>query len=197
MKKIPALIHIDRVNHVPTEELNPDAVWIINHPNVIATRKRDGQPVKFMGGDPADLNNWTTRRAVAPGKTAPTGFILEETDPNTGKSFGWEPVNQSGVTKAFKKALVSSNIDPEVGQTFELCGPKVQGDAENLGTPMLFAHGKELVDMPTLAEMAASGDLHGQLKTLAMNWKSQGSEGVVFWADGIPAVKVRTKDFIF
>lgn len=193
MKKIKALVIIDREAHVPTENLTPELKWVLNG-DVKATRKRDGQPVKFTGGEVGDVNNWLTRRAVKPGKKEPEGFVLEEEDKNTGKKFGWEPVTQSAIIKAFKQALQNAGDDfaPTIGQTFETCGPKVQGNPEKLNEHELFAHGEEILDFEGFNE----DNFFAKMKELALEWKKQDIEGIVFWHNDAPVAKLRVKDII-
>lgn len=188
MKKIPCLFSIDHEAHAATAELNPAAAFILGAESVRVTRKRDGQAMRLT-----ENGKWLTRRAVNGNKKAPEGFILEQHDPNTGKSFGWEPVEISSVTKAFKDALSRAEGPLEPG-TYELCGPKLQGNPENLEHHVLFPHGGEELEFPSLNDVPRE-EVKAALIPRFREFAEQGIEGVVFWVDGSPAVKIRVKDF--
>lgn len=188
MKKIPALLVIDHPTHEVLDTINPAARFIFSATNVVATVKRDGQAMKLT-----DDGAWLTRRAVKDGKTTPAGFVAEQHDPNTGTTFGWEPVEQSSVIKAFKDALAHHDGELNPG-TFELAGPKIQGNPEKLAHHVLFVHGSEVSEFPNLAEIAAADSPKSVLLPLFTQFRDNGVEGVVLWADGVPAVKVRVKD---
>lgn len=191
MKKIPCLFRIDHVAHVATSELNPVAVERIkNGKEIRATIKRDGTALFFDG------EKWFARRQVRSGKPFPENFILEETDPNTGNSFGWEPIEASPFFKFFKNALENINFIPFVG-TFELAGPKIQGGAEKTedGNHIIFIHGSEECDFPDIQKIIDDPNIKELLLPFAEEWKKSGQEGVVLWIDGTPSVKIRAKDF--
>lgn len=90
---------------------------------------------------------WLARREVKPGKTAPAGFLPVQTDPATGKAVGWEPVEQSSFAKLHTQALANGVLDtwpheePVLGATYELIGPKVNGNPERLDEHILVRHG--------------------------------------------------------
>jgi hypothetical protein len=74
--------------------------------------------------------------------------LLLGIDENTGKAVGWEPIEQSAFARfhaeavrdgAFLPYLISE--PPKVGGTYELVGPKVNGDPEGAGRHLLIRHG--------------------------------------------------------
>jgi hypothetical protein len=131
MQKIPTLFRRDPEDMKRVlPEANPECQWVIDGEG-IATRKYDGTCV-MLDADGA----WWARREVKPGKTAPANYVPVSTDPNTGKTMGWEPIEQSAFAKFHAEALSShaAHFGPghfEVG-TYELIGIKVNGNPERI-----------------------------------------------------------------
>ena len=140
MKKIPTLFKrdLDDMKHVLTE-VTPGCEWV-SQDEGIATRKYDGTCVKFDGV------HWWARREVKPGKSSPMGFVPVETDENTGKTVGWEPAEQSGFAKFLAEAAEGESFQ---AGTYELCGPKINGNPEGFEHHELVWHGDvKLMDVP-------------------------------------------------
>ena len=138
MKKIPTLLVRDPNNRSKVlDEINPGCEWVLAGEGV-ATRKFDGTCVKKD-----ETGIWWARREVKPGKDVPYGYILEDYDQVTGKSQGWEPVKQSPFYKFWKEALENNpvGIDEFTQGTYELIGPKINGDPEHAGKHLLVPHG--------------------------------------------------------
>jgi len=135
MKKIPTLFvrdwDGDRRYVVP--EVTPGCEWVINGEGT-PTRKYDGTCVMFDG------EQWWARREVKKGKTAPAGFVALGEDPATGKAMGYEPVGQSSFAKYHAEALASCGGTGRTG-TYELCGPRVNGNPEGWDHHHLIFHG--------------------------------------------------------
>lgn len=138
MKKIPTvyLRDTDEPKYV-TDEVNPACDWVLAREGV-PTRKFDGTCVMLDS-----LGKWWARREVKPGKEAPDGFVPITTDEMTGKTMGWEPVEQSSFAKVHAEAVAS--FDGEPG-TFELIGPKVNGNPEGATEHLLVRHGVAELD---------------------------------------------------
>ncbi|WP_088320307.1 hypothetical protein [Kineosporia sp. R_H_3] len=133
MQKIPTLFvrdPDDRAHVLP--EVNPECQWVLDGEGV-ATRKYDGTCVMFDGRD------WLARREVKAGKAAPPGFRPVQVDVVTGKAVGWEWMGQSPFAKFFDEAWRSVGCTWKIG-TYELCGPKVQGNPENYDRHTLVEH---------------------------------------------------------
>lgn len=131
MKKIPTLFvrdPDDRKHVLP--EVTPGCEWVTAGEGV-ATRKYDGTCVMFDGG------RWWARREVKPGKQAPEGFDPISTDEVTGKTMGWEPAEASGFAKFLDEAIGGTDFD---AGTYELCGPKINGNPEQYERHALMAH---------------------------------------------------------
>lgn len=132
MKKIPTLFVRDpddlrRVLPIVT----PGCEWVMDGEG-IATRKYDGTCVMFDGHD------WWARREVKPGKTAPPDFDEVDHDPTTDKRVGWVPIESSGFAKFHSEAVGSGDEWP--AGTYELCGPKVNGNPEEFADHLLIEH---------------------------------------------------------
>jgi hypothetical protein len=138
MRKIPTLFrrNPDDMRHV-LPEVTPGCEWVLAGEG-IATRKYDGTCVMLDS-----QGAWWARREVKPGKTPPPNYRAEETDPNTGKTVGWEPIEQSSFAKFHVEAMRNGDglgrkiVTPG---TYELCRPKVQGNPERYPSHFLMPH---------------------------------------------------------
>jgi hypothetical protein len=135
MRKIPTLFKRDENDrkHV-TAEVNPECQWVLDGEGV-ATRKYDGTCVRLD-----DNGEWWARREVKPGKERPRNYLIVETDQTTGKEVGWEPVEQSGYAKIHEDALRNEPSSAQLPGTYELLGPKVQGNPEGFDGHALQRH---------------------------------------------------------
>lgn len=134
MKKIPTLFRRDPADMSRvTREVHPDCAWVASGEGV-ATRKYDGTCVRLDTD-----GSWWARREVKPGKAFPPDYHAEETDPNTGKTVGWEPVAQSAFAK-FHAEAIAEGAAFEAG-TYELLGPKINRNPEGGATHVLVRHG--------------------------------------------------------
>ncbi|GAA4549590.1 RNA ligase 1 family protein [Amycolatopsis samaneae] len=133
MRKIPTLFRRDPEDlRRVTRDVHPDCRWVLDGQGV-PTRKYDGTCVRLD-----ESGVWWARREVKAGRSAPAGFEAVQTDPATGKTVGWEPVEQSAFAKFFEQARAEF---PEAAPgTYELCGPKINGDPEQLGAHRLVRH---------------------------------------------------------
>lgn len=174
---------------------------LVEGKRIVPTFKRDGTAV-FRDAD----GDWFTRRAVRPGKEAPEGFIPLETDPNTGITFGWEPKESSSMKKFLNRAIArfieDNGAEPPKGTTFELLGPKINGNPEKVAADELRIHGCErATEFPTIEDILNSDDPFEMLEPIFADFRVRNIEGIVFWVadeDGNliePRFKVRCKDF--
>lgn len=156
MRKIPTLFvrDPDSMSRV-LPQVNPVCQWVIDGEGV-ATRKYDGTCVMLD-----ELGIWWARREVKPGKPFPEGYMAEETDPNTGKTVGWEPAEQSSFAKYLDEVIrLTSTVVRPVG-TYELCGPKINGNPEGYFEHLLISH-------TTAARIEAPRDFEGLQELFAM-----------------------------
>jgi hypothetical protein len=134
LRKVPTLFRRDPENMARVlREVEPRCQWVLDGEGV-ATRKYDGTCVTF------DDTDWWARREVKKGKSTPEGFIAVETDPATGKTVGWEPIEQSPFVKFWREAVAAAPEGSWLPGTYELCGPKVQGNPERYERHVLIRH---------------------------------------------------------
>lgn len=179
MKKMPTLFLRDPDNRSRLlRAYHPDAVWVAMGEG-IATVKFDGTCVLR---DAHAL--WWVRREVKPGKQPPPNFILVDQDANTGKTMGWEPAEQSGYHQALLQALSAPYAaDFPVG-TYELVGPKVNGNPHRLIRHELWKHGSvEQLEVPRTYE-----ELDDYLRDFSY-------EGIVWHHEDGRRAKIKKRDF--
>lgn len=127
MKKIPTIFKRNLVEHKLTDECNPDCLWVFKGEGM-ATRKWDGTCCLIMDG------GLFKRREVKKGKPIPSLFVVIDFDEVTGKRVGWMPVTDEDKwhIEAFKPGQKDG--------TYELVGPKVQGNPEEFDSHTLISH---------------------------------------------------------
>jgi hypothetical protein len=121
----------DRKRTLP--DVNPGCEWVLAGEGV-ATRKYDGTCV-LLDED----GIWWGRREVRPGRVRPPGYRPVMTDEVTGKTMGWEPIAQSTYGKYHAEALAAAPAAHRPG-TYELIGPKINGNPESVPAHELVAH---------------------------------------------------------
>lgn len=157
------------------DEVVPGAEWVLAGEGV-ATRKYDGTCCLVREG------KLFKRYDLKPNRTPPPTFEpAQDPDPVTGKQPGWVPVGDDPEDRYFREAL--DRFDGSDG-TYELCGPKVQGNPEGFASHVLVPHGREeLNDAPRTFD--------GLREYLA----AQGIEGIVWHHPDGRMVKIKGKDF--
>jgi hypothetical protein len=160
-------------------EVVPGAEWVLAGEGV-ATQKIDGTCCLIRDG------KLFKRYEVRKGGKPPAGFEpATDVDPNTGKQQGWLLVGEGPEDRwhreAFKCAC-EQGVPPD--GTYELLGPKVQGNPEGLGSHVLMRHG-----MVVLADCPR--DFEGLREWL----RGRNIEGVVWHHPDGRMVKIKAKDF--
>ena len=175
MKKIISLfVRNYESDRLVRDEIVPGAEWVIAGEGV-ATRKFDGTCCMIKDGQ------LYKRYDVKKGRQVPENFMpAQDKDQVTGHWPGWLPVGDGPEDKWHRQAF--SNTLPD--GTYELCGPKVQGNLENFPKHVLIPHGQDIIeDCPrTFAE----------LKTWILR---QDIEGIVWHHQNGKMVKIKRKDF--
>jgi hypothetical protein len=155
------------------DEVVPGAEWVLAGEGV-ATRKWDGTACLVRGG------RLFKRYDAKNGKTPPVGWeAAQEPDPVTGHWPGWLPVGEGPEDKAYREA----NLDEIEDGTYELVGPKVNGNPEGFDHHWLIRHGKD--------DRNAPRDFNGLREYLAI----ADIEGIVWHHPDGRMVKIKTKDF--
>jgi hypothetical protein len=174
VKKIPTVFvrNPDDRRHV-LSQVTPGCEWVLAGEGR-ATRKYDGTCVRVN----PDGTVWA-RREVKAGKIHPDAFVSVEMDPTTGKTVGWEPGEQSG----FWKYIEEAHTDQSPG-TYELCGPKVNGNPEKFDRHVLVPHGLVTLD-------CAPRDFDGLRDYLTLH----AFEGIVWHHPDGRMAKLKRRDF--
>jgi hypothetical protein len=186
MRKIPTLFvrnPDDRRYVLP--EVTPGCEWVLAGEGV-ATRKYDGTCVMFDG------TAWWARREVKPGKKVPPGYVALSTDEITGRTVGWEPIEQSSF-KAFHARAAITCESWAVG-TYELCGPRINGNPEAVDRNVLYRHAtaEQVNEEGFDLGMDEDGrDIYGIRHFLSLHqW-----EGLVFHHPDGRMAKIKARDF--
>jgi hypothetical protein len=180
MRKIPTIFERDwdgdrsRVLPTPT----PGCEWVFEGEGN-ALRKYDGTAV-FVDAE----GNVFKRLELRGGKAPPEGFLQVDDDMNTGKVIGWVQIGYGSEDKWYRDALARRTEELPEG-TYELVGPKVQGNPEGFAQHELVRH--------DFAEGVGSLDrsFEGIREFLSdANW-----EGIVFHHPDGRMAKIKARDF--
>lgn len=184
MRKIPTLFVRDydaRPAHV-LPEITPGCEWVT---------EGEGRPTRKWDGTCTMLDEhgqWWARREVKPGKNIPPGYRIEEHDEVTGKLVGWEPMVQSSVAKIHAEALANSAAAKP--GTYELLGPKINGNPDQFDAHLLMPHGWAALSERIDCE-AAPRDYDGLRDWFA----SRPYEGLVWHHPDGRMAKLKRRDF--
>lgn len=177
MKKIPSMFLRDPENMSElTRTENPVCDWVFRGEGK-PTRKYDGTCCLIKDG------KLFKRREVKKGKDDPLDFVFADHDKITGKRMGWVPVTNSKEDQRHMEAF--NSLSERENGTYELVGPKVQGNPENTHDHILLKHSyaENYTDVPR--------DFDG-----IKNWLSDMDiEGVVFHHPDGRMSKIKKSDF--
>lgn len=158
-------------------EIHPDNEWIFD-PGVKATRKFDGSACAIIDGQ------LYKRYDVKKGRQVPQFAIpCQDPDPITGHWPHWllcsyDKPEDKYFLEAFDRMAVKED------GTYELCGPKIQGNPEKLDLHTLIRHGKHEIEIMRIDWLA----LHLVLEYMDI-------EGIVFHHPDGRMCKIRKSDF--
>lgn len=174
MKKIPTMFNRDWIgDRGVLDSPNLLCQWVFDGEG-IATIKLDGTCVLVKDGE-----RWK-RRELRRGERVPDGFVEADYDAETGKTMGWVRVGDGPEDKWHREASGG-----EEDGTYELVGPKIQGNPEGYPYHMLVWHGSILpADDPprTFAGLKAWFSMHNV-------------EGLVFHHPDGRMAKIKARDF--
>lgn len=182
MKKIPTLFERDwngdrsRV----IDQINPDCRWVLAG-HGIATRKMDGTCCMVRG------NRLFKRRELRKGESAPANFEQADFDSETGKTVGWVPVGDGPEDKFHREAWTGCDKWPD--GTYELVGPKIQGNPEVYQFHLLLRHAAEHGPMKPIPNVPRT--FNGLKEWLA----GQDIEGIVWHHPDGRMAKIKLRDF--
>jgi len=178
MNKIPTLFERDWEGDRSRvlDQVHSGCEWVLEGEGT-PTRKYDGTCLMFDGTD------WWARREVKDGKEPPPGFMTMGHDHITLKNIGWEPIAGSPFAKFFEEALnPTRTYNPG---TYELIGPKINGNPEGGGIHTLIQH--DMAEVLGVLDRSFNG-LRDYLAAVDI-------EGIVFKHPDGRMSKIKKKDF--
>jgi hypothetical protein len=179
MQKIISLFKRDyEGNRLVYNEVVEGAEWVIAGEGT-ATRKWDGTCCMIKDG------KLYKRYDCKKGKTPPEGFIpAQKPDPITGHYPGWIFVFIGNPENIYHLEAFGRLEENYLDGTYELCGPKVNGNNEKLDKHELIPHGYMFYkDCPRTFE------------GLKEWFKGKDIEGIVWHHEDGRMVKIKKKDF--
>lgn len=182
MKKIPTLFQRDPDNPKRViQDVNPEAAWVLNGEGK-ATRKYDGTCCLIRDG------KLYKRYELREGKTAPDGFEPADERIDWAGQIripGWVPVRDDDPNSKYHLEAFTQSKYRFADGTYELVGPKIQGNPENSPVHVLWPHAGALVfeDAPRNFD-----DLREYLSDFA-------HEGIVWHHPDGRMAKIKRKDF--
>lgn len=125
------------------DKINIENKWVFDG-EAIATRKFDGTSAAIIDGE------IFKRFDAKKGRKIPAGAIpCQEADPISGHHPHWLKCDRSkSEDKHFFEGF--DDLENKVDGTYELCGPKVQGNPEKFERHTLVKHGSEILDFVSL-----------------------------------------------
>ena len=161
------------------DEIVEGAEWVVAGEGV-ATRKWDGTACFFHDG--VLFKRYDAKK----GKNPPVGFEpAQEPDPTTGHWPGWLPVIPDNPADRWHLEVLHSVGAENLNEgTYELVGPKIQGNPEKRSVHELVPHGKEILD-----------DVPRTFAGLKEFFHHNDVEGIVWWHPDGRKVKIKAKDF--
>jgi hypothetical protein len=175
MKKIISLYKRNYdTDYFVRNEIVDGAEWVVNGEG-IATRKYDGTCCLIEDG------KFFKRYEVKKGSFPPDNFIpANPVDEKTGKQQGWVPVGEGPEDKYHREAF-----DNQPDGTYELVGPKIQGNPESFDAHVLIAH----------ADAERYPDFPRDFEGIKSRLGDMNIEGVVWHHEDGRMVKIKRKDF--
>ncbi len=179
MRKVPTLFERDwngdRSRVLPG--VHPGCEWVLAGEGV-PTRKLDGTCCMIRDG------RLYKRQEIGLMRDAPADFEEVDRDPETGKRVGWRPVGDGPEDEWHRKGFACLVLVED--GTYELVGPKVQGNPEDAPFHVLIPH---------TAPVLVLGDAPRDFDAIREYLAARDIEGIVFHhADGRMA-KVKRRDF--
>jgi len=162
------------------DEFVPGTEWVAAGEG-IATRKLDGTACMVRKG------RLYRRYEVKEGRTPPDVFIAAgDPDPETGKQPGWLPATDKPDDRWLIEAWDRAEGDLPDG-TYELVGPKIQGNKEGYTAHVLVSHNSPILHL--------GEDVPRDFEGLRLYLASSGIEGVVWHHEDGRMVKIKARDF--
>lgn len=172
-------------------EVVPGAEWVLAGEGA-ATRKFDGTCCMVRDG------KLFKRYEVKDGRKPPRSFEpASDVDPATGKQQGWVPVGDGQEDRWHREGFaIIADLHADgvawdiLDGTYELLGPKVQGNPENFSRHVLLSHRTE-----DRAEDFSDGEPPRDFDGIRAYLGSHDIEGIVWHHPDGRMVKIKGKDF--
>jgi hypothetical protein len=181
LKKIPTIFERDwngdkrRVVGI----VNPKTQWVFDGEG-IATRKLDGTSCMIRSGF------LYKRRELREGDITPANFEICDQDPETGKTVGWVPISDGNEDRWHREAMSRDGAVLMDG-TYELVGPKIQGNLERYDAHTLVKHDPDRLRITPEPERTFDA---------LCNWLARsGVEGIVYHHPDGRMAKIKARDF--
>lgn len=143
-------------------EINTENEWVLTDPSVKATRKWDGTACAIINGE------LYKRYDVKKGKSVPENAIpCQEADEITGHWPHWVKCDrENNGDKWHFEAFDRMSYDEIIDCTYELLGPKIQGNPEKFTHHVLVEHGgvvfiEKPIYFEQLKDILSSSDIEG------------------------------------
>lgn len=186
MRKIPTLFARDEATNrkYVRNEVTPGCEWVLAGEGT-PTRKYDGTCCLIRDGV------IYARREVKPGKQPPEGFEEVGFDDVTGKRVGWVRCDDTPEYARHKEAFLDMVEHGYLSDgTYELCGPKVNGNPEGLTEHHLIPHDE--ADVLSLGFAMSDPDA---FEKIGVYLRALPHEGVVWHHPDGRMAKLKRRDF--
>lgn len=186
MKKIISLFQRNYDgDRLARNEVTPGAEWVLAGEGV-PTRKFDGTCCMVRGGQ------LFKRFDVKAGRSAPPNFEpAQDPDPVTGHWPGWVPVGAGPEDRWHREAVARYSYTDDSSEipdgTYELCGPKIQGNPEGFDHHVLVPHGKTIIVGTALSS-------YDEIREFLLS-APDNMEGIVWHHPDGRMVKIKRRDF--
>jgi len=198
MKKIPTLFLRDFANPaVMTNVENSDAQWVVKGEG-IATVKYDGTATMVRNGQLFKRFDRKPGKGKKEFKPEPAGWIVCDEEPDRdGHWPGWIPVDFGGPEDKWHKEAWERRLGPDrttnlADGTYELVGPKVQGNPYKLEEHQLWPHGVTFQQYSPDFDIEPPRD-HDGLREWFEAWENV--EGIVWHHPDGRMAKIKRRDF--
>lgn len=199
MMKIPSLFERDyEGTRLVFDKVVEGAEWVVNGDGV-ATRKFDGTSC-FVDGN-GILHR---RHALKVGKPMPEGWTHWSGDLAQQTGHGWVPVNDHASDAHHMQGLIWTRLQSDWDGagflppgTYELCGPKVQGNPEGFDVHRLIPHTKDIASVAddVMDNSPFLDNAPRDFEGLKVYLDGGGMEGIVWHHKDGRMVKIKAKDF--
>lgn len=186
MKKIPSLFkRAYHGDYLVMDEVVEGSEWVLDGEGT-PTEKIDGTACMTKDGVLYRRFDRKKNKKTQEYKPAPPGWVPCEEKPNehTGHWPGWAPVGEGTGDKWHREAIENYPNRLHSNQTWELVGPKIQGNPYGLRSHALWPHGK--IGLPEIPRTFGDTRLYLLRNNL---------EGIVWHHPDGRMVKIKARDF--